>query len=170
MDVYKPVEFREHPAKDNPELSVRQCSVCKQTKDNVDFHKAKSGVNGRYSICKSCRKPIESKKYENNKWLYTCRLKKAFCKKHDITFDLTPEYLESIYTDTCPVFGIKFQGNKCSDFSATLDRIDPSKGYVQGNVCFISHRANRIKYDSSVTELEQILEWYKSATTSGRFK
>lgn len=155
---------------DNPELSVRQCSVCKEIKPNEQFHKAKSGVNGRFNVCKTCRKLSSQNKYRSNKWLFTCRLKKAYCKKHNIAFDLTPEYLESIYTDTCPVFGTEFEEGKCNHYSATLDRIDPSKGYVQGNVCFISHRANRIKYDATPKELEQILEWYKSATTSGSLK
>lgn len=150
---------------DNPDLSVRKCKVCKKTRLNSSFHKALSGVNGRFNVCKDCRKIIEADKYKTNRFLYLCRLKKSYCKLNNIVFDLTPEYLSSIYTEKCPVFNEFFSEGKKGDWGATLDRVDPSKGYTQGNVCFISHRANRIKYDSTIKELEQILDWYKRATT-----
>jgi hypothetical protein len=38
----------------------------------------------------------------------------------------------------------------------TIDKIDPKKGYVKGNVWIISFRANRIKYDASLEELALI--------------
>lgn len=150
----------------NPDLSKRTCFGCKETKSNEHFHLAQSGVNGRSSLCKSCRKVKSARQYKSNFFKFSCRLKKAYCKKHGIAFDLTPEYLESIVTDACPVFGVKFEEGKKSHYSRTLDRIDPSKGYVQGNVCYISHRANRIKYDANAGELRQILEWLERATTS----
>jgi hypothetical protein len=150
----------------NPDLSKRTCRECKQVKLNEEFHKAKTGVNGRYQVCKTCRKITSAKKYKDNWFVFTCRLKKAYCKKRGIAFDLTPDYLKSIFTDSCPVFGRQFEEGKKSHYSATLDRVDPSKGYVQGNVCYISHRANRIKYDASIEELKQILGWLERATTS----
>lgn len=70
-----------------------------------------------------------------------------------------------IYTTHCPVLGTEFTKGR-DNTARTLDRVDPSGGYVQGNVAFISHRANRIKYDASVEELKAILEWYQGATTS----
>lgn len=148
------------PVIDNPELSVLRCYRCKQTKPREEFHK-------KCYACKPCKSLISAESYKNNWFKYTSRLKKSYCKKHGIDYDLTPEYLESIYTDTCPVFGTVFVRNdKTNSSSPTLDRINPDKGYVQGNVCYISHRANRIKYDATVTELKQILEWYESATTN----
>lgn len=38
--------------------------------------------------------------------------------------------------------------------SPTLDRIVPNLGYVPGNVIVISHRANLIKNDATLTELQ----------------
>ena len=46
--------------------------------------------------------------------------------------------------------------------SPSMDRIDPKKGYVEGNVVWISNKANTIKSDSTVKELEKILSWYKT--------
>lgn len=48
------------------------------------------------------------------------------------------------------------------DTSPSLDRKDPTKGYVRGNVAWISFRANRIKSDASQQELERILNYVKA--------
>lgn len=46
----------------------------------------------------------------------------------------------------CPVLGIPLiVGGKRSPNSPSLDRIEPSRGYVPGNVRIISDRANRLK-------------------------
>jgi hypothetical protein len=56
---------------------------------------------------------------------------------------------------TCPLLGTPlFYGNgKMGPNSPTLDRIEPAKGYVPGNVWVISQRANVIKNDATVVEL-----------------
>lgn len=43
-----------------------------------------------------------------------------------------------------------------TDNSASLDRIDSTKGYISGNVEIISWRANRIKNDATPKEIELI--------------
>lgn len=45
------------------------------------------------------------------------------------------------------------------DKSPTLDRINPSLGYVKGNIAVISYRANRIKNNATVDELRKILTY-----------
>lgn len=45
------------------------------------------------------------------------------------------------------------------DCKAELDRLIPSKGYVKGNVRWISSRANRLKSDVSIDELKKILKY-----------
>lgn len=45
---------------------------------------------------------------------------------------------------------------------ATLDKIDPSKGYTVGNVQIISSRANTIKNDASLEELKTIVKNWES--------
>jgi hypothetical protein len=67
----------------------------------------------------------------------------------------------------CPVLGIPIQRNTgargSSDSSPTLDRIEPQRGYVVGNVAVISWRANRIKNDATLIELQRIIEWLETA-------
>jgi hypothetical protein len=43
----------------------------------------------------------------------------------------------------------------------SFDRWDNAKGYVPGNVFVISWRANRIKWDCSVAELEAVVAYMK---------
>ena len=57
---------------------------------------------------------------------------------------------------SCPVLGIPLKlGATRSANSASLDRIVPSLGYVEGNVRVISDRANRLKADLSLEELRE---------------
>lgn len=44
-------------------------------------------------------------------------------------------------------------GNGHADGSLSVDRIDSTKGYVKGNIRFISHRANTLKSDATDQEL-----------------
>lgn len=48
------------------------------------------------------------------------------------------------------------------DFSYSLDRIDSSKGYIKGNVWVIPFKANRIKSDATLEELELIAKNLKN--------
>lgn len=59
--------------------------------------------------------------------------------------------------DCCPVFGIPF--SKGGMKSASLDRIDNSKGYIPGNIQVISRRANTMKGDATFAEMRLFAEW-----------
>lgn len=60
----------------------------------------------------------------------------------------------------CPLLGLPLHVSigTPSPNSPSLDRVKPSLGYVPGNVWVISHRANALKRDASLKELEQILK------------
>lgn len=66
--------------------------------------------------------------------------------------------------ELCPLLGIPlFRGLKVScDNSPTLDRIDSGKGYVSGNVWVISKKANTIKSDATLQELETLSANYRA--------
>lgn len=84
---------------------------------------------------------------------------KARAKKKGIEFSLTLEELRSIDAPShCPVLGVEinWKGGKIGPCSASLDRIDPAKGYVLGNVWWISNRANYVKNDGTAEEHEKI--------------
>ena len=57
--------------------------------------------------------------------------------------------------DTCPALGIPIiVGGKRSSNSPSLDRIIPAAGYVPGNIRVISDKANRLKGDQTLAQLE----------------
>lgn len=86
-------------------------------------------------------------------------------KKLHIDFDLDIDYLLSIYpiTNKCPLLNIMMipSNHIISDCSPSLDRMNPKKGYVKGNVWFISHKANRIKSNLTLREMKTLLKNWK---------
>ena len=81
------------------------------------------------------------------------------CKKYGIPFDLTPE--DVVIPDTCPVFGvpIEFAKNGAHKWSVSIDRIDPDKGYVKGNIQVLSKLANSMKQDATDAQLFTFATW-----------
>jgi len=64
----------------------------------------------------------------------------------------------------CPVLGIvlSYNSGRRTDNSPSLDRIIPSLGYVPGNVEIISFRANKLKNNGTVRELDMVLAYMRS--------
>lgn len=86
---------------------------------------------------------------------------KARAKKKDIPFDLTIG--DIVVPECCPVLGLRLAVNKghAKEDSMTIDRIVPELGYVKGNVAIISFKANTIKNNASIEEIEKVLIWMK---------
>ncbi len=113
-------------------------------------------------------KPKRGKKLKLSKeltlekyFLETFRFRKARAIKRWFEFTIKPE--DVVLTKVCPVLGTDFTyGETLSDTTLTIDRIDPEKGYIPGNVVVISHKANRIKNNASAEEIEKVLLWLKS--------
>jgi hypothetical protein len=80
-------------------------------------------------------------------------------RNKNLEFNLSIEYVKSIMVNVCPVFGYYLVAADCksADTSPSLDRIDSSLGYVEGNVWVISTRANRIKSDATLEELKLLV-------------
>ncbi len=77
-------------------------------------------------------------------------------------FNLTNDYLLDIFPKDwiCPVFKIKMRING-GDNSPSMDRVDSTKGYIQGNIQWISYRANVIKNNGTIEEHEAIIKYMK---------
>jgi hypothetical protein len=89
---------------------------------------------------------------------------KRRAREYNLPFDIDRDYLKSIMTTHCPVFGAKFDLGRMGDgydtkFSPSLDRVIPEYGYVKGNVVFISNLANLIKQNATETELFAVAHW-----------
>jgi hypothetical protein len=66
-----------------------------------------------------------------------------------------------IIPERCPLLKTKFERGcgvgQTRPSSPSLDRINPKLGYVPGNVWVISHRANSIKRDATLKELQLLV-------------
>lgn len=119
------------------------------------------------------KQPQRSKKHQN-KLMSTkvgCIKRRFFevrsrAKKAMLSFDLTEEYLTAIAPDKCPVLGFDLvwwnQTGKILPESASLDKINPNKGYVIGNVQWLSNQANTMKNRATPKQLHQFADWVKS--------
>jgi len=89
------------------------------------------------------------------------RAARARAKKNGLDFNL--EVSDIQIPETCPILGIPIistgvsKKGEPSPNAPSLDRIDNSKGYVKGNVWVISWRANSLKSDASLEELEKLV-------------
>jgi hypothetical protein len=70
-------------------------------------------------------------------------------------------YVVSVKPDRCPVFNRRFveRGAGFSSWSPSIDKIDPKKGYVRGNIQVMSMLANCMKRDASPEQLKQFARW-----------
>ncbi len=85
---------------------------------------------------------------------------KGKCKFFEIPFDL--EISDIVIPETCPVLGIPLTwSDHKTNSTPSVDRIIPDMGYVKGNICVISERANRLKNNATQEELEAIVKYIK---------
>lgn len=74
--------------------------------------------------------------------------------KAGLEFNL--EMSDIVIPEFCPYLGIRLtckKGDRRCDSLMSLDRIDPKKGYIKGNVEVISYKANRMKNNANRDEL-----------------
>lgn len=87
-------------------------------------------------------------------------------RKKNLEHTLTVEEVLELWppNNKCPVFGIPLEWGNGSfrKNSPSLDRIDNSKGYFKENIQVISFRANELKSNASVEELEILVRYLKS--------
>ena len=86
-------------------------------------------------------------------------------RKNKILYDLDGKYLQSIYPEDgkCPALNVEMKAGYDSDWrlSPSVDRIDPSGGYVRGNVIWVSWLANCIKTSATPKQIITVGEFYK---------
>jgi hypothetical protein len=105
-------------------------------------------------------------KYFNNKFCLTVGQIKTKADKLDIPFDINTKDIVEIITFECPILKVPIdyfkEGKGCSDHSPSIDRVDPSKGYIRGNIQIISQKANRLKSNCTEDEVESILNYIRN--------
>lgn len=83
---------------------------------------------------------------------------KTRAKKKNLPFNI--DYADVVIPEYCPILNIKLTtklGRGVSDNCPSLDKINPTLGYVKGNVMVISALANRIKTNANSEQVEAVL-------------
>jgi hypothetical protein len=100
----------------------------------------------------------------------------SYARKDNIPIDFKTVgefvlYLRSIEPKKCPVFGKKLitGDGQSHDWSPSVDKIIPSKGYVKGNIQVISYLANKMKQNASPTQLKQFAKWVMKGESNARY-
>jgi hypothetical protein len=149
---------------------MKVCNSCSEEKPEREFA-VRNDRSGRYRpYCKVCANNEARARYtshrKRNPFLHRCTRAKSRAASLGVPFDLSPEYLESIWTGSCPVLKVPINlvTDRADEYAAELDRFNPELGYVNGNVHWLSRKANRIKNNTSVEILENLLEWMKDVS------
>lgn len=65
-----------------------------------------------------------------------------------------------VIPELCPILKVPMVVG--TRYAPSLDRIDPSLGYISGNVWVISRKANVMKNDATLEELQEFSKWLTS--------
>lgn len=158
---------------------MKICNKCNTSKETNEFRKHKN-------VCKECERKTSLKYYykrksEDPKFLENCYKKdwekrrttdgckyalynraKIRAKKRGLEFSICQN--DIVIPKNCPILGIelKVSDEKMSDSSPSLDRINSNMGYVKGNIQVISAKANTIKNNATLEEVEKVYLFLKS--------
>lgn len=100
-----------------------------------------------------------------NPCYYLWRKAKRRAEKEGLLFDI--EVTDVVIPKLCPVFGIPIGPLMGQNNGASIDRIEPDKGYTKGNIVVISRRANTLKGNATIHELIDLARFYSSYLQSG---
>lgn len=165
----------------NVENNTRKCSKCKNWLDLSMFSsriripspstkdESKKVPTLYYrSNCKKCsleyinidkycspEKRRELHRKDPRKVMLIHARKRAKEKKLDFNIEL----LDITIPEICPLLNIPIYVSdvKLGPNSPSLDRIDNTKGYIKGNIIVVSFRANSLKKDACLKELELLV-------------
>lgn len=164
-------------------MATKECITCAETKPHTEFWVKRGKLFGECKVCGRARnkdwhranghaiRPRQARarrKYlDGMDWARRILASAKWrATRYGIPFNL--EVADIVVPTHCPILGVplvihrghgSLKGGQPN--SPSLDRIDNAKGYVRGNVIVVSYRANRIKCDATVNELEALAAFYR---------
>ena len=110
--------------------------------------------------------PFNQKKYNQSIRgiaVTACKSSKRRARDKNLPFNLTSDYLESIFPKNCicPILGYKMKVSNITlgKLSPTLDRVNPRLGYIKGNVEFVSNIANCMMTSATGRDIKRFVKW-----------
>lgn len=137
----------EHKIQNSPERVARRRELELARRENPDYVKHRNEMDRKHRHTS-----------EKSLKLYLIRAAKQRAKEKNLEFNITEEDIS--LPDKCPLLEIPMDSfdYKARWNSYSIDRIDSSKGYIKGNVWVVSKRANTIKNNATLEELELLVD------------
>lgn len=152
-----------------------KCSKCFEVKplEEIVFNTNNSHhASGSFlSYCKACRAKQLRASREGKPVPMRSRISRlrSKCRIEGIECDLDAEYLVRLWDHQKGLCAytrekmIDLQGYGRNPMAMSIDRVDCSKGYIKGNVVLCTTRANTIKHNQTLRELEEWMPvWYEN--------
>jgi hypothetical protein len=163
-------------------METKVCTKCEVEKPLEEFGKCSpknpkgAYKDGRTYACRACHNDtrrkwcrdnraksndINTRYQEKNPEFYMWCAAKARAKRRGTPFTIKRSDIH--IPEVCPVLGIPLTKGKgvCGPNSPSLDAIVPELGYVPGNIVVMSHKANTIKSNADLKDLELVVSWLK---------
>lgn len=137
------------------------CKAC-QDLHTVKYAKSEKGITTQKT--RLARKEVKERRcqYERKRRVNSpernlfLRVRRR-CREENIEFTLNLEDIK--IPSHCPVLGIELSHSLSKDHLPTVDRINPKGTYEVGNIVVMSMKANRIKNDATLEEIEKLLHF-----------
>ena len=149
---------------------MKQCKTCQETLEDTCFRHRTKVVAGTERVylephCKQCESDNHAVYRKNLKqtdpilWRHRCLYNDR--KKRTCDTTVTLQHLRDLWTGQCAINGtnISFDVEPSDPQAAEVDKIVPSKGYVDGNIQWVSCRMNVLKGDGALEDFEQIISY-----------
>lgn len=143
-------------------LKIQAAAWRERNTDLIRARHKEMYADRRDIILRKHRKLIEDKP-----WVQLYRSAKARSTKRGLPFDLTIDYVHSLFPEdmVCPITKEKMivAHDSPAPNSFSLDRLIPENGYVRGNVYVISHKANTLKQNCTDPDIfRNIANWIQN--------
>lgn len=158
-------EFGRLKVKEKVKINNRSMWKCECSCGNIKYYR---GTDLKYSDHKSCgcwktelfkTTGTNNKTFQDISGKYFSQIR-LDARRRKLEFDITKEYLWNLYlkqNKICNISGVEIiLSINPLDRTASLDRIDNNKGYVDGNVQWVHKKINNLKSDWNQ---EELIKW-----------
>ena len=126
------------------------------------------GFRSTRNVCKECRSAQIMDNKSSSPYLYIKGLFRSLkYSRKEFDWEITCEYVETLWDKQegkCALSGVFLTwqaGEGKQDFNVSIDRKDPNKGYIIGNIQLVAQRVNVMKHTLGDSEFYW---WCKNIT------
>lgn len=151
------VKKKEYRRINSKNIKIYEKAFRESNKESIKLYKEQYRKKNSDKIHLKDRNYYIRSKSENGNLPYLIRSARYRAKKGNFPFEISLKYFD-ILPLFCPLLNVRLnythEGLCHSSNSVSIDRIDPTKGYVKGNVWLISFKANSMKNNKTIEDLK----------------